>query len=359
MKTLMMLLVVLGSAIFATNSTWAQSSPLNLEIHGFGHVQYDVERVDPNSGPSDTTNNFANGGVDLFITSELSDSFNFLNETVFEFGEDGENIVDVERVLLKYTASDAFNLSAGRGHTALGYWNQRYHHGTWLQTTTDRPLMYAFEDDGGILPVHFVGLEASGVIADGQLSYTFNVANGRGAITDEVQLIEDKNDSKMVSLLLTYEPETLEGFGIGVNALYDKIPEDMGVLGREKEIEEIIYGAHLFYVEYPWEIISEIQFIEHDVAGSGGSFSHNALYAQIAYSIGKFKPYYRYDRMDIESGDPFFTIGVESTIEDKDQHTVGIRWDVDTYVALKLEYRHLNGDSEDSDAATLQASFAF
>ena len=47
-----------------------------------------------------------------------------------------------------------FNVSIGRGHTAMGYWNQTFHHGKWFQTTTDRPAIYRFEDDIGILPVH-------------------------------------------------------------------------------------------------------------------------------------------------------------------------------------------------------------
>jgi hypothetical protein len=47
-------------------------------------------------------------------------------------------------------------------HTPLGYWNQYYHHGAWFQATATRPEMYLFEDDGGILPVHEIGIEASG-----------------------------------------------------------------------------------------------------------------------------------------------------------------------------------------------------
>ncbi|RME58302.1 MAG: porin [Candidatus Dadabacteria bacterium] len=332
---------------------FAQSRGLDLDIHGFSHIQYDVVRTDPTGGDSETTNGFTTGGIDFFVTSELSDSFHFLNETVLEFEEGGGTSVDVERVLLKYTYNEALSISAGRGHTALGYWNQRFHHGTWLQTTTDRPIIYLFEDDGGILPVHFVGLEFSGSIFDDQISYTANVANGRGSITDEVQQVGDKNDSKMVSLMVEYEPEALEGFGVGANILFDRIPSDAAA-GRPDQFDELIYGAHLYYTEDPVEFLAEIQFIDHS---NSSDFSHWGAYIQAAYSFDNIKPYYRFDILDIESGDPFFT-GLEG-VEDQTQHTVGIRWDMTTYVAAKLEYRHLDADSEDSDAGTLQVSFAF
>ncbi|RMD86317.1 MAG: hypothetical protein D6808_03660 [Candidatus Dadabacteria bacterium] len=343
--------------IFPIASVYAGPQKLALDLHGFGHVQYDVEQVNLDGpGGKDTSNNFANGGVDLFITSQLSDRFSFLNETVFEFTDEGESTLDVERLLLKFSQSEQFNLAAGRGHTALGYWNQRFHHGTWLQTTTDRPIIYLFEDDGGILPVHFVGLEASGALADGQLAYTANVANGRGKITDEVQLTTDANNSKMVSLMLTYQPEAVEDFGVGANIVWDRIPSDPATPGRASQIDELIYGFHIYYTGYPWELIGEIQFVNHD-DDAAGTFDHYGAYAQIAYSIDSWKPYYRYDRLSIESGDPFFT-GLPG-VEDSDQHTVGIRWDLEAYVALKFEYRFLDTDSEESHAGTVQASFAF
>ena len=65
----------------------------------------------------------------------------------------------------------------------------------------------------------------------------------------------------------------------------------------------------------------------------------------------------------MENGDPFYTDpatgGPRFRAEDTTQHTAGIRWDLRDFLALKAEYRHLVGDSEREDAATVQASFAF
>lgn len=328
-----------------------------LEIRGFGHVQYDYSQSDYSDDTQSDTNHFTNGGVDLFITSQVSDKLSFLNETLFEFGTNGTNTLDVERVLLKYDVQDWLKIAMGRGHTALGYWNQQFHHGTWLQTTAQRPIVYRFEDDGGILPTHFVGLEFSGILEapGGSLSYVSNVANGRGTIVDEVQLIEDDNDSKMAGIQFTYEPEALEGLGVGANYLHDTIPEKAGVTNRGAEIDEQIYGMHLLYLPDPYEMILEGLVVDHYNHKTDLRDKTLGAYGQMAYKIGKYKPYFRYDWLRIADRDPFF----EGLVEDETSYTMGLRYEVTSYNALKLEYRYVDKDGSVSNEATLQSSFAF
>ena len=100
--------------------------------------------------------------MDLYVTSRLTNSISVLAETVLELDEQQELVVDMERIQITYRWSDLFRLAAGRGHTALGYWNETYHHGLLLQPTVERPEALKFEDDGGLLPVHFVGAELAG-----------------------------------------------------------------------------------------------------------------------------------------------------------------------------------------------------
>jgi hypothetical protein len=346
----------------------ASDAPPTLSLRGFGHMQGDWDRSAPRTGAShDSTTHFTNGGVDLFLTSQISDRLSFLNETVFEFGEDGANILDVERVMLKLDLRDSLSAAVGRGHTALGYWNQHFHHGTWLQTTTERPIIYRFEDDGGILPVHFVGLELSGTLdlAQGSLSYIANLANGRGNIADSVQLVEDRNDSKMVSFMASYEPA--EGMGLGFSVLRDEIPGD-ATLGveRARTIDEMIFGPHLWYSQDPIELIAETLFVKHDDHTSRTDFTHNGGYVQLAYRLGEVTPYYRYDFLNMESGDPFFfdyaggvQVGPLEEVEDTVMHTLGLRYEFATYLALKAELRSASAKSQRDTAGTIQASFAF
>ena len=334
------------------------SRPPKLELRGFGHVQYDISRQsDKTDDTKSDTNHFTVGGVDLFITSRLTDQIRFLNETLFEFDSSGGARLDVERVLLKYDISEKFKISIGRGHTALGYWGQTFHHGQWLMTTVDRPTLYNWEDDGGILPAHYVGLEFSGTIEapGGELNYISNVANGRGTITDHVQLIQDGNDSKMISGILTYKPEAVSGLGFGGTLLFDLIPAKPGTAGRAQEIDEFIYGPHVFYREEPYEFLAEMLGIDHYNRDTGLKYKTYGAYAQVGYKIKKYKPYFRFDWLRVTDSDPFYT----GLAEDEVSYTTGLRYDLTTWNAIKAEYRFVDSDQKEKNEVTIQSSFSF
>ena len=148
-----------------------------LRIRGFSDFNYRV------SNQSGETNSFTLGAFDLFISSQISEKFSMLSEVNFEFGDDNEMALDLERMLLTYAANDHFKLSFGRYHTGIGYYNTAFHHGTWFQTATGRPFLFLFEDEGGVLPVHNVGLNLTGSIPSGKLglNYVAEIGNGRAA----------------------------------------------------------------------------------------------------------------------------------------------------------------------------------
>src|SRR5215510_4117490 len=136
-------------------------------------------------------NTFSLGQFTLYPTAALADNLGMLAEIVVEAGSDNTIGIDLERVLVRYSFSDALSLSAGRYHQAIGYYNTAYHHSSWLQTTIERPEIFAFEDDGGPLPIHSVGVSAHGAFAGRalRLEYVAEVGNGRTSIpdTDDVQ----------------------------------------------------------------------------------------------------------------------------------------------------------------------------
>ena len=352
------------SPVSATGSSGGAGPP-RLTLRGFGHVQYDASRTSPRGvSPTDETNHFTVGPVVLFISSQISEDISFYTEAEWDFSEDGSGKLDVERVMLNYAFAPWLNIAAGRGHTALGYWNQRYHHGTWLQTTTERPLIYAFPGDGGLLPIHFVGLELTGNFetAAGLVSYHANLANGSGDELGQVQMTHDRDDTKMLSLMATLEPT--EDLGIGFSVLTDRLPGDDTIdPSRAHRIEELILGVHTYYQAYPYDLVAEILAIQHTDHSVNRDFDHYGGYVQLGYSLGSWKPYYRFDFLNTESGDPFYTDFSTGSprfgSEDTTQHTVGVRWDVRTYLALKAEFRRLVNSSLRDSSATLQAAFAF
>ena len=312
-----------------------------LTIKGFGNV--DARYMNKNAGESINQGDtfFSLGELDLFITSKLSNRISFFSETVFEFEFDsaGEVVVDVERLLIRYDINSLLKVDVGKFHTPIGYWNQFYHHGKWLQTTVDRPEILKFEDDGGPLPAHSTGIQLSGIaMFEGfDMNYVFSFSNGRGIDTSHQQNSVDLNDEKTI--------------------YYDIIPEDETNPRRGNEIREIIYGGHMVYFMKNIELLMEVFEINHDEF-SGNVFSSVGGYAQCAYAINKFKSYYRYDYLNYDSKDPFYNDG-EIDFPDTNMHTVGLRYDLSQFNALKCEFSHGVFDDEDANIIRLQTAFAF
>ena len=328
----------------APEAAAAEPAGPRLTLRGFSNVDFAANE----EGLPDT---FALGQFDMFMTSALSSDLSVLAEVVFEFGEDNADVLDVERVQLKWAPSDLFSLTAGRMHTPLGYWNQTYHHGAWFQTTAGRPEMYLFEDDGGILPVHMVGLQASGTwhTSPAEWKYSVSLVNGRGRIPDEIPNAQDATDGKAVSLWAGVAPAAIAGLELGASGYLDTLPPDGEV--RHEDVRERILGGYLVYQHSGVEILAEVSRIRHEWLDQ--EYETWGYYAQGGVKLGHWTPYYRFDRVDVAEGDPFLS-PLDVTV-----HTVGLRVDVQAWAALKAEYHHRRENAESVDSARFQAAFTF
>jgi hypothetical protein len=326
-----------------------------VSLRGFGDVRYDIVVDNFKSEDEQKLNYFALGDLDLLLTSELGSNLDVLVEPVLQFQEDGGADVDIDRMLLHYQPRSWLGGAAGRGHTPLGWWNQHYQHGGWTQTTVERPLIYRFEGEGGILPMHYVGLEFSGQAetSPGTWSYAFNLANGRDSFSDSVQSTIDENDSKMVGGMIRFQPSALPGFAIGINAFHDSIPPESEVPSRTSEISELIAGFHAIYLEDPFEVLLENQFLHHRDGETHVSYGG---FLQLGYRMKAWKPYFRFDWIRLARGDAFFD---DLGVEDTNQGTFGVRWDWATWAALKIEYRRALADEVHANETGAQLSFAF
>jgi hypothetical protein len=322
----------------------AMSEGPRLVIRGFSNIDFAIhEEGQPNT--------FALGQFDLLISSALSDDIILLSEVAFEFS-DGETSIDVERMQIKWAPSVLFSLAAGRMHTPFGYWNQTFHHGTWFQTTERRPEMYLFEDGGGILPIHGVGIEAAGVWHQGagDLKYNASLLNGRGPDSENVVHVQDATNNKAVNLWLALAPSSVPGLEIGGSGYFDQIPPDGTV--RTDTLREHIFTGYAAYLHAGVELIVEGSHIEHEQP-DGTKFGTQAFYAQASWKRGRCRPYYRFDLVDVADGDPYLPA------KDLKIHTAGLRVDVSTWIALKAEYHLLREHQEDTHAVRLQAAFTF
>jgi len=331
-----------------------------LRIRGFGDTTLHGDTRKGNNTA------FSLGQLDLFVTSDVSEKFKFLSEIVFEGGPDniygitrGETnlfSVDVERYLIQYSYNDYFKVEAGRFHTAIGYYNTAYHHSTWFQTTTGRPFLFDFEDRGGILPIHTVGVSASGLIPSGGLGlhYVAEVGNGRASraplIEEPVQNVVDDQNHKAFNLAIFARPEAIRGLQLGFSAYRDLLAP-----ANSPRIGETILAAHAVFIRPQFEWLNEALVVRHSNFGTSRVFDTPGFYTQISKQFRSYRPYFRYQYVNASDAEPIFP-----DVRLRHGPSVGLRYDASESVALKLQYDYtaLRGQAAINGLA-LQVGFTF
>jgi len=284
---------------------------------------------------------FGLGAQDLLIRGELSHSIIATTEIALEPGDEGVT-VDIERFNVRWQSSRFF-AEAGRTHTGIGYWNNAYHHGRWLQPTIARPRWVAFEDDNGLLPVHWIGFGVGARLPVGTatLNLMATVGNGRGHIVDDVRNAHDYQAMKAFHASVELVGLGLPELRVGVAGIYDRIPPfvdpttvppiDRGTIG------ETIGSAHIAYVNVPLLFISEGYVVVH--TANGERWTTYGGFALAGYTFGRITPYAEVERIASRGGaDPFFTTP-DSASFDTIQGIGGIRFDLSDWTAIKAEYR--------------------
>ncbi len=148
-----------------------------LPLHGFMDVGVGARSKGGSKG-------FGLGNLDLYLTPRIGERIKGLIELNFEISDVGELDTDLERMQIGYVFSDAATVWAGRFHSPWGYWNTAYHHGQQIQTTLTRPKFLEFEDRGGIIPAHSVGMWGTGAIPAGTGKLTYDIFTGNSQRID-------------------------------------------------------------------------------------------------------------------------------------------------------------------------------
>lgn len=306
-------------------------------------------------------NTFAAAHLDLFVTADL-ERLSFLSEVFFE-ADGNEMAVDIERLQVSYLVNNWLRLRAGRTHTAYGYYNDTYHHGNLFELTTARPFTAQFEDNGGLLTAHLVGVGIDGTFETGigALRYDLEVGNGRLADTTAVAVLSADKNQKLVNLRLRLVLDN--GFTIGINGLMDKVPvlrADDGSVERPS-LQEKIAGVHLVYMENGVHALVEGSLIHHE-PGSGPSTNTMSVFGELGYAIGYVTPYVRYEWIHFpRSGDPLYQ-EASSFYADTQTLTdlrIGLNYRPMQALALKLEGERLGRAGYHQELLTAKAAFGF
>lgn len=327
----------------------ARSSPA-FELHGFADVSYQYD-IHDDANPQENNGAFALGPVDLYVAESIGPRLDVLTEIAFESG-----IVDLERLQIGYLFSDALKVYVGRFHSPLGYWNTAYHHGAFLHTTIQRPFFMHFEDEGGILPVHTVGLMLSGRLFSGagELSYSALVGNGSSIIDEGTPLVPipvldpnnemDPNKNKAVGLRVSFVPAPFDGLTVGASAYNSRVLSEPPIAALD--VTQTILGADLTFLDAPWELVAEY-FLVRDKNELGTTTTTNHLYyVQVGREFAdRVTPYARHEQMALDEDDPYMSMlgAIDKRIE-----TAGVRFRVGNQSVVKLEGRFITDDGLDS-----------
>ena len=333
-----------------------------LHFRGFFDVDFDNGSVAqslqyPLGVPAHSS--FRSGEFDLFMTSQLSDKLSFLAETVFSSDQGNDFEVDIERFQLTYQQSPYFQISAGRYHSSIGYYNTAYHHGLWFSTATGRPYMDYFEDSGGVLPVHEVGVTTTGRMPGLNklnLHWVAEVGNGSaefGSVNfgDGVQNFASNRNRKDANFAVYVRPERFQGLQLGGSFMSGAIkPAATGI-----QMQQNIASAYVVYVNSKWEFLNEAVLLHHQFPNGGRSYNSPMGYTQIAHSFGIYRPYFRFQEVNIPNNDP-----AASFVGRYEGPSAGLRIDMFAYAALKLQYNrvYLRGLPEQNGFET-QMAFTF
>jgi hypothetical protein len=305
--------------------------------------------MDLSTSLEDNKVSFGFGEQDLFITSELSDRFSFLGESVFKFTPSTPTkfSVSIERVIVKYNFAGNHNLLIGKHHTPINYWNDTYHHGRVFFPTIFRPLMFEYD----IIPLHTTGVDLQGQnLGDAKFGYDLMIGNGLGS--DDVL---DNDKRKSVTAAVHIKPA--EGLRIGFSWYND----EMSAGSRTHEgklinwdVRQNLFSPSIAYFGDKVEVLAESTIaINHtDTTGTKQTFT-GYLYA--GYKIKeRLVPYIRLDRLHFQEGEILFDKNNTTSI------VGGIRYHINYLTVVKLEYQHEKTELEkDTNKLTFQIAIGF
>ena len=332
------------------------SEPEPVESKYTFHGYADVGFLRNDDGLSDKK--FVLGEVDLFATARISPKLTALVETVFETDNqlEVESVpINLERLLLQYRQNDYFNLDIGSYRTAIGFYSTAYLRGSWLQTAITRPKLFTFEDDGGFLPLHNVGLSANGKLPSGDLGlhYVVEVGSSRN-YAQPGRTGFDIEQNAAINVALFARPRAVPGLQMGFSTYHDRFsPLPGSTLARS------VWTAHVVYRANRFEFLNEGVLARFNERGYGfGTIP--GFYSQLGYRVASnWTPFVRFDYVNVY-GQGQVGAYAPQYVPWRTVWSGGLRYDLTEAVALKFELgREADRNQQAFIRAALQVAFTF
>jgi hypothetical protein len=305
-----------------------------MPLHGFADVGAGTHNpINPD------LKGFFVGNLDFYLTPRLSDRGRALFEMNTEVSSEGSVGVDLERAQIGYQLADQATVWLGRFHSPYGYVNTALHHGAWVNNSLRRPGFLQFEDSGGIVPAHTVGLWITGAprVGSGKLQYDAYVGNSQQIIDGVLDMRNAGNAHGHLivggRLGYLFNAGTVEGLTLGVHAF----SADIGDNAVPANLTRVLsYGGYAVYDTEQWENIAEVYlFDDEDQSGATGTHHSHAGFVQLGYRASWGVPYVRYELTSLDQADNYFA--AQNSGFSYHRSALGLRFDLSADAAVKLE----------------------
>lgn len=301
---------------------------------------------------------FSQGNYVLFITSQLNDKISILNEnTVKMIGN--QPLFEVQRLMAKIYFKDYLSFSAGKMFNPIGIWNNQYNMGLVLQPTIQRPSIIRASNEGGVLQINNVGVQAEGNnITSLGLFYKLFVCNGNGSTS----LSSNSKNQFAVTAALGVKP--IDGLTVVVSTHQDQFNANQPNLSGTTNADggkSQLYNVSAAYMNPESKIEGIVEYYtQQSKFDNLGTTSSYGLLAYAGYKVtNKFIPYiqasnlqagttkstdYYYVGQTVSGGLP--SDGIIYTINEL---TLGSRYKFTSNFVLKVEYNLKSTNQEFED----------
>ncbi len=295
--------------------------------------------------------------VDFFYAREFT-RLRVLGEFFVSSAEDRGT--HFERLQLGWQLRENGVAWVGRFHNPLGYWNTQYHHGNYLETSITRPGIAAYEHDGGVLPMHLVGLLWQSGLRKEEQRYGLDLAVGlapqlRGEALHAQDLSDLQNDHESAATLrLSYQPleDGLEQYGIffARGTLFSRALENVEqtIAGLYGNWEGLLWQRHVRLLGALFQITTD----PGRPGLPGKRFS--SAYLQLENSFAD--RWTLFLRVEDNYGDQDVAYLDALPAYVRARQLGGLRFDFKEHQALKLEVSHARYLEQSSDQIHIQWS---
>jgi hypothetical protein len=279
--------------------------------------------------------------LDLYSSVSISERWSALAEGVAQRtihnrepgGKESIFELDLERLYVNYSLSDAFSLELGETHTGIIRWNEREHRSRILQTPIDVPAVARRPQEDGIWPLRFIGVWMSGRLPGPLgLGYGAGVGSGPEENAHEEASALDRHRTPAGLLSLSVAPDAFHGLELAIAAYAQHLPVQPEAL-RERDVT-----LSLNYAEQGTEIRAEWARMTHEVINSVLVYRSTGYYLLLSKRLSgraeRARPYILVDRLQLAPGE----IALEN-VPSESAWATGVRYDFTRHLSVKGEYR--------------------